>query len=57
MPIAVFNLGVGAEHRPTCHRAFADAMKAFDVNWPQAGVNMERWLDQFYDPTSLERRS
>ena len=42
MPIAVFNLGVGADHRPTCHRAFADAMKAFNVNWP---------------PSSLERRS
>ena len=53
--LAVFNLGVGADHRPTCHRAFADAMKAFNVNWP--GVNMERRLDQFYDPSSLERRS
>ena len=49
--IAMFNLGTGAEHRPTCHRAFGDTMKAFTTTWP--GVhNMEHWLEQFYDSDS-----
>jgi hypothetical protein len=50
-PIAVFNLGTGAEHRPTCHRAFGDTMKAFRAKW--VGVhNMEQWLEHFYESDS-----
>ena len=49
--IARFNLGTGAEHRPTCHRAFGDTMKAFTTTWPGMH-NMEHWLEQFYDSDS-----